>query len=183
MCIAIQVHGGMGPAQHYHLSSWCSYWVSSVHTHYLLPLPTQVTFTDLQGKMKLLSNSQESRRHWWHWPSSLLPRSATLIPSTPQHRLPFYAQHRKSMTGGMGAACTAGVECTCHVTTSLLSAVRPDPMSLREPQLTTTTFCPELLERADKCCSVRFHGWISHIDTVDSEGSKSFLEREGSVKK
>ena len=42
------------------------------------------------------------------------------------------AQHRKSVAGGMGAACTAGVSCDCHVTISLLAAVRPDPASRRE---------------------------------------------------
>ena len=60
---------------------------------------------------------------------------------------------------------------------SLLAAVIPDPVSLRECQFTIATSHPEL----DKCYGVGFCGKV--IEAVNSEDAKSFLEGEGSVEK
>ena len=97
-------------------------------------LSPQVSFTGLQSEMKSLEKLSGGQK--------TLVAMAYIFAIQKCDPGPFYlfdeidaaldAQHRKSVAGGMGAVCSAGVSCDCHVTTSLLAAVRPDPASLRE---------------------------------------------------
>lgn len=46
----------------------------------------------------------------------------------------------------------------------------------REAQFITTTFRPEMLERADKFYGVRFRSKVSNIDCVTREQAQDFVE-------
>jgi len=46
----------------------------------------------------------------------------------------------------------------------------------KEAQFITTTFRPELLEKADRFYGVKFRNRVSHVEVVSSEEAHDFVE-------